>query len=63
MNDLLDILMNGGTDDPQQLLRAARQALVAGIMNGEAREIIDQAMEEFGPETVYMDGELFAGGW
>jgi hypothetical protein len=58
MNDFLQVLE--GTNDPNVLLRAARWALVTGMTGSDAREVVGLALDEFGPETVYMDGELFA---
>lgn len=60
MNDFLDIISNGGTDDPDQLLRAARWVIRTGHQGSEAKAVVWQALDEFGPETVYMDGEIFA---
>ena len=57
MNDYLAVLE--GTDDPDTLLRAAQWAIRAGMNDGTAREVVAMACNEFGPETVYMDGEIF----
>lgn len=57
MNDFLQVLE--GTDDPDVLLRAARWVIRSGHRGSEARQVVSMACEEFGLETVYMDGELF----
>lgn len=57
MNDYLQVLE--GTDDPNVLLRAARFAIRGGMRDSTSREMIALACEEWGPETVYMDGEIF----
>jgi hypothetical protein len=56
MNDFLQVL--DGTDDSAVLLRAARWAIRAGMPGSDARAVVSMACEEWGPETVYMDGEL-----
>lgn len=60
MSDFLAVL--NGTDDPAVLLRAARWAIRAGMPGSDARQVIAMACDEFGPEQVYMDGEIFADG-
>ena len=57
MNDFLQVLE--GTDDSDVLLRAARWAIRAGMTGSDAREVIALACYEFGPEQVYMDGEIW----
>lgn len=59
MNDFLNIIENG-TDDPEVLLRAAQWALRTGMTGHEADQIIYMAIDTWGPEQVYMDGEVFA---
>lgn len=57
MNDFLQVLE--GTDDPDVLLRAARWAIVNRMPGSDARAVISMACDEFGPEIVYMDGEIY----
>lgn len=57
MNDYLDII-DGGTDDPAVLLRAAQWVIRSGLQGSEAMQVVEMACDEWGPETVYMDGEL-----
>jgi hypothetical protein len=59
MSNFLEVITNG-TDDPNDVLRAAQYAIRNGLTNGEGREVIQWALDEFGPEQVYMDGEIFA---
>lgn len=58
MSDFLQVLE--GTDDPDVLLRAARWAIRARVPGSDASAVISMACEEWGPETVYMDGEIYA---
>lgn len=58
MNDFLTVLE--GTDDPDVLLRAARWAIRSRMTGSDASAVICMACDEFGPETVYMDGEIYA---
>jgi hypothetical protein len=62
VKDYLDII-DGGTDDPSVLLRAARWVITSGLHGSEAMSVVSLALDTFGPETVYMDGELLAGGY
>lgn len=56
MNDFLQVLE--GTDDPDVLLRAAQWALVTRMPGTDANEVIGMALQVWGPEAVFMDGEL-----
>lgn len=59
MNDYLDIIENNGTDDAEQLLRAAQWAIRTGLYGFEADNVVRAALDAWGPENVYMDGEIF----
>jgi hypothetical protein len=42
------------------LLNGARYALLADLKTAKARWVIAEALDLFGPENVYMDGELWS---
>jgi hypothetical protein len=52
-----------GCETDEDLLRYAQLILQSGLHRSAGRygRVVAQACEVFGPETVYMDGELYVG--
>jgi uncharacterized protein (DUF39 family) len=49
-----------GDEYTGDLLGAARYALLANLKTVKARWVIGTALDRYGPENVYMDGELWS---
>lgn len=55
-----DRVVYDGDFSTSDLLDAARYALLADLKTAKARWVIGAALDRFGPENVYMDGELWS---